>query len=73
MPGLLGRLHQSLDEDLMVVVGRPGIIAFLWGASCGDGCLNHVSVTGASDNLLFLPSVRVLGVLLYLVLFSCSL
>ena len=35
----------------MVVVGRLGFVAFLRGASCGAGRLDHVDVAGASDDL----------------------
>ena len=54
----------------MVVVGRLGLFAFLRGASCGAGRLDHVDVAGASDDLLPWDPVRLLSVLVYLVLFS---
>ena len=58
------------DEVPIVVVRRLGLVTFLQGASCGAGRLDHVDITGASDDFLSWDPVRLLSVLVYLVLFS---
>ena len=62
-----GRPYRPLGEDPSVVVGRLGHVAFLVGR------LDYVGVAGDNDDILPWPSVRLLGVLVYLVLFSRSL
>ena len=71
--GAAGRDFRLLTMFFLYFLGDLGSSPCLRRASCGAGRLTHVNVAGARDDLLPLDPVRLLGILVYLVLFSCFL